>query len=341
MPSSNESLKNMPLTTIDGQFCENQDDVFPAVVVNPSNFTSVADSADYIRQNKALIEQQLAQSGAILFRGFPLDSAEAFDEFTASFGYPNFYYKDSLSNAVRINFTERVFTANEAPKDVEIYLHNEMAQTPIYPDKIFFFCLTPADQGGASPILRCDLLFEALAKANPELAAAFEQKGVKYTTIMPGENDPNSGQGRSWKDTLSVVDKAQAEDKLARLGYRWQWQANGSLKATTGKLPAVRTLANDRKVFFNQLVAAYQGWSGVREYHQETLCFGDDSEIPKAWLEEIVSLAEQYAFDVQWQAGDVAVVDNNLAMHGRRPYSGETKRQVLVALGAATDNIHA
>ncbi|REL34197.1 TauD/TfdA family dioxygenase [Thalassotalea euphylliae] len=339
--SNKEPSNKVKLTSVDKQFCTDKPDVFPAVVVNPDDCASVAESADYIRHHKAVIEQQLAQSGAILFRGFPLDSAEAFDEFTASFGYPNFYYKDSLSNAVRINFTERVFTANEAPKEVEIYLHNEMAQTPIYPDKIFFFCLTPADHGGASPILRCDLLLDALAQANPALAAVFEQKGVKYTTTMPGENDPNSGQGRSWKSTLSVETQTEAEEKLARLGYRWQWQQDGSLKATTGKLPAVRTLADGRKVFFNQLVAAYQGWSGVREHHQDTLCFGDDSEIPKAWLEEIIATAEQYAFDVEWQAGDVAVVDNNLAMHGRRPYGGETKRQVLVALGAATDNIPA
>ncbi|REL25453.1 SyrP protein [Thalassotalea euphylliae] len=341
MSPSNKSSSNVPFTEISDQFCAGQPDVFPAVVVNTDACQNVTQSVEFIKQNRVAIEQQLAQSGAILFRGFPLDSAEAFDEFTASFGYPNFYYKDSLSNAVRINFTERVFTANEAPKDVEIYLHNEMAQTPIYPDKIFFFCLTPADHGGASPILRCDLLFNALAQANPELAAAFEQKGVKYTTTMPGENDPNSGQGRSWKSTLSVETQTQAEKKLARLGYRWQWQQDGSLKATTGKLPAVRTLADGRKVFFNQLIAAYQGWSGVREHHQDTLCFGDDAEIPKAWLEEIIATAEQYAFDVAWQAGDVAVVDNNLAMHGRRPYSGETKRQVLVALGAATDNIPA
>ena len=328
----------MKLTEVAGQFNAGKQDVFPAVIVNEAGLSTVEQCQQWIEQNQQALEEQLLHSGAILFRGFPVGSAETFDQFTASFGYPNFLYKDSLSNAVRINFTERVFTANEAPKEVEIYLHNEMAQTPIYPDKIFFFCLHPADKGGASPILRCDMLFDALVAKNEELANAFEQKGIKYTTTMPGEDDPESGQGRSWKSTLSVESVAQAEEKLKRLGYSWVWNENGSLKATTDALPAVRTLECGRKVFFNQIIAAYMGWSGVREDHQDTLQFGDDSDIPKAWLEEIIAQSENFTFDTPWQTGDVALVDNNLAMHGRRPYSGTSKRQVLVALGAAKAN---
>jgi len=328
----------MLLTEVAGQFNAGKKDVFPAVVLNDTGLTTVEQCQHWIKKNQQALEQQLQHSGAILFRGFPIGSAETFDKFTASFNNPNFLYKDSLSNAVRINFTERVFTANEAPKDVEIYLHNEMAQTPIYPDKIFFFCLKPADKGGESPILRCDMLFDALSKNNQALAQAFEQKGVKYTTQMPGEDNPDSGQGRSWKSTLSVESIEQAEAKLSRLDYSWTWNNDGSLKATTAALPAVRTLDCGRKVFFNQIIAAYMGWSGVRTHHQDTLRFGDDTEIPKAWLEEIAALSESYIFDTPWQAGDVAMVDNNLAMHGRRPYSGESKRQVLVALGAAKAN---
>lgn len=326
-------------TAVNGQFNPHDDDVFPYVIVNNDGLTTLAQTTTWLARNSDLITQQLAKSGAILFRGFPVDSAEAFDTFSNAFGYPNFTYKESLSNAVRINFTPRVFTANEAPKDVEIYLHNEMAQTPIYPDKIFFFCLTPAETGGESPICRSDILYNALHKANPELADTFEEKGVKYTTVMPGEDNPESGQGRSWKSTLSVETKLDAEAKLSRLDYSWQWLDDGSLQATTGKLPAVRTLECGRKAFFNQLIAAYMGWSGVREHHQDTLTFGDSSEIPKAWLELIYEISEQCIFDIPWQANDVALVDNNLAMHGRRPYSGNLKRQVLVSLGAAKQNV--
>ena len=48
----------------------------------------------------------------------------------------------------------------------------------------------------------------------------------------------------------------------------------------------------------------------------------------------IVELSKAFTYDLQWQDGDVALVDNKMTMHGRRPYSGERKREVLVALAA-------
>jgi len=134
------SLPNVNVTQVNGQI-SSANGTFPCVLVNDGSIQSHSQAADWIQANLADIEQQLATSGAVLFRGFPVDSAETFDSFSSAFGYPNFTYKESLSNAVRINFTERVFTANEAPKEVEIFLHHEMAQTPISPSKLFFCSL--------------------------------------------------------------------------------------------------------------------------------------------------------------------------------------------------------
>ena len=307
--------------------------VFPSVVLNEGQFETVAATNKWVQAHLAALEAELASSGAILFRGFPIDNAETFDQFSAAFGYQSFTYKESLSNAVRINFTERVFTANEAPKEVEIYLHHEMAQTPISPAKLFFFCKSAADHGGATPICRSDQLFKALESEMPSLAKNFENKGLRYTTHMPSKDDAQSGQGRSWASTLSVESKQQAEKKLLSLGYDWQWQPNGSLEAVTPVLPAVLDLG-DKKVFYNQLVAAYMGWAGVRDDPSCALAFGDGSAIPKDALERIAELSNDFTVDLQWQDGDVALLDNKMTMHGRRPYSGERKRQVLVALAA-------
>lgn len=310
------------------------DSVFPQIVVN-NGCETLEDTVAFIRDNQAELEAQLAVSGALLFRGFPLNSAETFDVFSAGFGYPNFTYKESLSNAVRINFTERVFTANEAPKDVEIFLHHEMAQTPISPSKLFFFCLSAADKGGATPLCRSDKLFEALKAEAADLADDFANKGVKYTTTMPAADDANSGQGRSWKSTLSVDSTDAAEAKLNELGYSWTWMEDGSLRAITPVLPAVITLADGSQSFYNQLIAAYMGWKGVRHDPSSAITFGDGTPIPKEGLTRITELAQTFTFDLEWQDGDVALVDNYRAMHGRRPYSGDRKRQVLVALVAA------
>jgi hypothetical protein len=143
--------------------------------------------------------------GAVLFRGFPLTTADHFDTFVAAFGLQNFPYEQSLSNAVRINRTGRVFTANEAPANVTIYLHHEMAQTPIYPSRLFFFCEQPAETGGATPVCRSDVLCERLAELCPEFIRDCQHKGLQYSNVMPEENDPTSGMGRSWRSTLRAA----------------------------------------------------------------------------------------------------------------------------------------
>jgi alpha-ketoglutarate-dependent taurine dioxygenase len=43
-----------------------------------------------------------------------------------------------------------------------------------------------------------------------------------------------------------------------------------------------------------------------------------------------IELADQLTFDIPWQTGDIALVDNYLAMHGRRPFEGQ--RKVLASL---------
>lgn len=327
------STETLHFENVAGQIVT-ENSTFPEILVNKSDLQDVTACATWIKQNQQSLEKHLRQSGALLFRGFPIDSAEAFDEFSVAFGYPNFTYKESLSNAVRINFTKRVFTANEAPKDVEIFLHHEMAQTPISPSKLFFYCHSAADQGGATPLCRSDMLFAEFQRRMPEEASAFISKGLKYTTHMPAENDHESGQGRSWKSTLSVEDKQQAEIKLQELGYAWHWGDDDSLHATTPVLPAVIDIGNEQQVFYNQLIAAYMGWKGVKEDPSSAITFGDDSAISIAALDLIVELSEKYTFDLPWQDGDVALVDNYMTMHGRRPFSGDRKRQVLVVLAA-------
>ena len=318
---------------VESQLCFT-DNVFPQIIANQQGFEQIHQVQTWVQANLSDIEQQLDRSGAVLFRGFPLHNADTFDTFCMAFGYTSFTYQESLSNAVRINYTERVFTANEAPKEVEIFLHHEMAQTPISPEKLFFFCQHAAETGGETPICRSDQLYRAIANKRPELAARLERLGVLYTTNMPKVDDSDSGQGRSWMGTLSVDSINAAEKKLAALGYTWQWLDDGSLNAITPVLPAVLTLHSGVKVFYNQLVAAYMGWQGVRDNPSKALSYGDGTPIAKHDLELIASQCEQFTFDLKWQDGDVVLIDNKMVMHGRRPYGGERKRLVLVALAA-------
>ncbi len=291
---------------------------------------TAAVTAAWIVANRADLLKQSAVHGAILFRGFPLATAQDFDRFIAAFDVPNFPYEQSLSNAVRVVKTPRVFTANEAPPTVTIFLHHEMAQTPIYPSQLFFFCEQASETGGSTPICRSDVLWEKLSARCPQFAADCKTKGLKYTNVMPAANDAASGMGRSWQSTLRADTREQAEARLRGLGYSWQWQDDGSLRATTPVLQAVRDLGDGRTSFFNQLIAAAMGWKDARNDPSKAITHGDGTPLDRDAVLIATQLGEQLSFDIPWQNGDVALVDNYVAMHGRRTFSGT--RKVLASL---------
>lgn len=306
---------------------------FPLVLACQTPGATLPATTTWLESQRAELDERLGVHGTILFRGFPLVTAEDFDAFIAAFGYPNFAYKDSLSNAVRTNFTERVFSANEAPADVTIYLHHEMAQTPIYPSKLFFFCEQAAETGGATPLCRSDALYEQLAERCPDFLLACQQKGLRYTNVMPSQDDPASGMGRSWQSTFRRETRQAAEARMSQLGYTWEWLEDGCLRATTPRLPAVREVSPGRKTFFNQLIAAFKGWKDSRNDPSQAITHGDGTPLDREAVLLAAELAEGLTFDVPWQAGDVALVDNYVVMHGRRTFTG--KRKILASLVGA------
>ncbi len=327
------SIKVVPIQ-VEGQQ-EHYGQKFPLVLACQPSGDSLRDGNHWIAEHRTELMAKVAEHGTILFRGFGPATPEDFDQFVAAFDLPNFAYDQSLSNAVRVNKTPRVFTANEAPPSVTIFLHHEMAQTPVYPSRLFFFCAQAATTGGATPLCRSDVLFERLSKRCPKFAADCESKGLKYTNVMPAENDANSGMGRSWQSTLRAATRQEAEGRLKGLRYSWEWLDDGSLRATTPVLPAVRKLPNGRKSFFNQLIAAAKGWKDTRNDPSKAITLGDGSPLDREAVNVATELGEELSFDVPWQDGDVALVDNYVVMHGRRSFTGT--RRVLASLVAAED----
>ena len=83
-------------------------------------------------------------------------------------------------------------------------------------------------------------------------------------------------------------------------------------------------------MFFNQLVAAAAGWRDITDEAEARLVYGDDSLISYADIKLMINVCYDSVVDLDWQQGDVALIDNLKVMHGRRPYRGN--RSVLAAL---------
>lgn len=101
---------------------------FPAVLSpNPEILSQTkASFSSAIKSSSSALESLLSETGAILFRGFPVLSASDFNDVVEAFGFLELPYVGGA--APRSNVVGRVFTANESPPDQKIPFHHEMAQ---------------------------------------------------------------------------------------------------------------------------------------------------------------------------------------------------------------------
>ncbi len=326
----------MPITTSKIDCITNNKDSSPCIIHCEDKDVALDDALNWVTHEANNLLASATDHGAVLLRDFPVKSAEDFDAIVSALNLPNFPYEKSLSNAVRVNRTPRVFSANEAPPEVQIFFHHEMAQTPLYPRWIFFSCEVAAEEGGATPICRSDLLFERLQADRPDFVQACEQRGLRYTNVMPSDNDAKSGMGRSWKSTLGVNGHSAAEKRLRDLDYTWEWLDGDCLRATTPALPAVAQLDDGRRVFFNQLIAAFRGWKDARNDPSKSIRHGDGSPLDVEAVKHAVTISEALAFDLLWKKGDVVILDNMVSMHARRTFTGT--RKVLASLACVETN---
>jgi hypothetical protein len=247
----------------------------------PFSLSSRNDAVRFVRQYRAEIDHALDETGAVLFRGFPLQTAHDFDAFVEAFdGWTDLSYDRSMSFAVRKRLSNRICTTNEG-KSGGLVFHHEQAQTPLWPSHVFFCCLLPAQpgDGGATGIVSSALVYERLRQKYPTFCEQCERDGVRYTVYAGPEQDPSKGAGRSWKSFFHVDTKEECEIKLKAGGWTWEWGVGPNrgdrlgdefLKCTTPVLEAVKEVAQSstlspstsiggrpgtKKCFFNQLIA--------------------------------------------------------------------------------------
>lgn len=319
----------------------------PVVIRCTKPSATASETAEWVTSNQEYLTSQLTQHGAVLFRGFPLHSASDFDGFVGAFrGWADLPYEESLSYAVRLKMagTARVCTANEG-RNGGLIFHHEQAQAPYYPSKIFFYCLArdPSEPGGATAICPSTEVYKRVLEAHPGFISQIRTHGVLYTAVLSQhpEEGAEAGVGRGWDNFFGKTceDHHQVESRMRELGYTWKWLdgEHNQLQLTTPRLEAIKEVRPGVFTFFNQLPATF---ANAAEFAKATgavpnvsdyVCAGDGSALPLEAMEYALKACQETAVEVEWQPGDVALLDNYQVMHARRPFSGN-KRKVLVSL---------
>ncbi len=319
-----------------------------AVSADPRNFVRLTPSASlpllvepafddlnlaaWLRSQAAWVDGLLVEHKALRFRGFRCDSAESLEAAMSAVGRSPFDY--SYASTPRKHVQGRVFTSTEYPADQIIPMHNEMSYTRQWPARLWFACVTPASQGGTTPLADSARVWRRISEP---VRARFREHGVMYTRSFEPGIDLN------WRDVFHTDSRTEVEECCRNAGIEWAWLGTERLRTRQICQSEVVHPATGETVWFNQahLFHSSNLPETIRSVMESTLspeerprnaCFGDGSSIPVAMLEEVRAAYACETREFTWEKGDVLLVDNVATAHGRTPFLGS--RQILVGMSA-------
>lgn len=285
---------------------------------------------------RPMLRARLAAHGAVLLRGFQPAGADGLRRFAEDFSGGRLLEYSERSSP-RTSIDGAVYTSTDYPPDQEIFLHNENSYQSSWPRTLYFHCLQPPATLGATPLADVRRVHAFL---DPEVREEFQRRGWSVVRNF------HPGFGVPWTVAFGTRDPAAVADycRRNRIGIEEQWTGSGRLR-TRAVRTAVRTHpGTGEQVWFNHIAFFHHTTlpDEVREgiellFPVEDLpCntyYGDGGAIPDAVVAHLRDCYRRARVRFDWQAGDVLLVDNMLAAHGREPFTGP--RRIAVAMTGA------
>jgi amino acid adenylation domain-containing protein len=286
--------------------------------------------AKWVEANLQLVEQRLLRHGAILFRGFNLRELAGFEGFVAAFNQELLEYRERSTPRTQVR--GNIYTSTEYSADQSIPLHSENSYTHTWPMKIWFCCLRPAETGGGTLVADNRRVLERI---DPALRERMTRESVMYVRNYHPRID------LPWEEVFQTTQRSKVEEYCREHSMTCEWLDGGQLRTTQISQAVARHRRTGEWVWFNQahLFHLTNLPPAIRETLRESLAerdlprntfYGDGSPIEAEALRNISEAYSESSVAVDWQAGDVLMLDNMLASHGREPYAGT--RKVVVAM---------
>ncbi len=263
----------------------------------------------------AALQSHLTQDGWSLLRGFDADM-------TAFSGLTTKLCKSVTFDPARENTdktTQRV-DAGLGP----IGLHIENGNTPICPDIVAFFCSKAAFEGSQTTICDGRRVFEAF---DSRLKARWAQT-MTVTRTLPET---------LWKRYLANEHPALSDPSEVTMDHVLQFKAaipnqdftlndDGSMEYRITLTPVRGSSISNGQAFANAILGP------SHNYEKPSYTLEDGSLVTDEEIEALRDIAETCTVEINWQDGDIAVIDNTRVMHGRRAIK-DPDRQLFIGMG--------
>lgn len=279
------------------------------------------------------------ERGPVRVRGLAVDSPEALRAALDALDLHTRSYVQG--NSPRTELAANIFTATDFPSAYPISLHNELSYTTCWPEYLLFACRRPAPVGGGTLVAGGA---EIARRVPEEMLARLREMGVCYTQFL----HDGSGVGLSWQTTFGSDRRADAERVLAREPHTtFRWIEDAGVRIERWGPGVLRHPKTGVEVWFNQ--AEQWDISGQPEQVAQAIgellppdqwphraFWGDSTPFAPGEMAEIRQAYEDSTQRIDWEPGDLVIIDNATTMHGREPFEGE--REVMVALAGNTES---
>ncbi|EAZ91770.1 non-ribosomal peptide synthetase [Crocosphaera chwakensis] len=294
------------------------------------------DIMEWAKNNRPYLEEKLQQHGAILFRGFNFNQVSDFETLSQAI-CPNLF--GNYGDLPREGISNKVYGSTPYPADKAILFHNESSHLNSWPQKIWFFCVQPAEQGGETPIVDCRKIYQ---KLDSDIIQTLEEKQLMYVRNYSKDFDV------SWQEFFKTDNKKQVESYCKKNTIEWEWLPNDGLRTKKVSPAIIQHPTTQECVFFNQVQLHHISFldSDIRqsllsnfgyEGLPRNVYYGDGSPIEDKVMNQIKTIYQNLSVSFAWQKGDILMLDNMLTAHSRNPYQG--KRKIVVAMGNLV-NLH-
>ncbi|WP_272003289.1 TauD/TfdA family dioxygenase [Roseovarius sp. ZX-A-9] len=261
------------------------------------------------------IKDHLDSDGWTLLRGFAMD-IPAFSTITSR-----------LCKAITFDPARENTDKNTQKVDAglgPIGLHIENGNTPVCPDIVAFYSSKAAFEGSQTTICDGRRVVDAMS---PVQRTRWSQR-MMVTRTLPEA---------LWKRYLANEHPAISEPEEVTQEHILQFKASipdqdftlnddGSLEYRIKVLPIRASSLSGGQAFANAIL-------GPSHNYEPPVYTLDDGDIVSAdEIEELRDIAETCTVEINWQDGDVAVIDNTRVMHGRRAIKDQD-RQLFIGMG--------